>query len=498
MSPSFAILTANTPDTNAPSPVPFNARPNAGDVLDVLNPQLSAPEPPIAPHPEPRVKLNSLTEIKKLAYKPLAMKLSDSSAILDDRITEFMDLLRSARGIDEAQIGSAAAQSPDPIVAVGRIASDSAEGRLNPASLVLETSRRVGGGLRVPLNMKKIQGYTVFPGQIVALRGTNASGNEFVVDELLTFPLPDDGASPPSDIEAHTARLRGGPDAMESDDAPAPLSVMFGSGPYTPDDNLDYEALHALCDQAATTNADALVLTGPFLDAEHPLIATGDFDLPEDAAYDPDAATMTTVFRHLVSPALTSLAQSNPSITIILVPSVRDVLSRHVSWPQDLIPRKDLGLPRCVRIVPNPINLFVNEMILGVSSQDILYELRHEELLAGSVAQRDPGARLSRYLLEQRHYFPLFPPTERSRLPKTGTEEGVAPGAALDAGFLQLGEMGAVKPDVLVVPSALQPFARVSLPVSPLSLFSPFCSRLSSHLIPPFTTLSRDRSDTNT
>lgn len=443
------------------------------------------------------MKLNSLTEIKKLAYKPLAMKLSDSSAILDDRITEFMDLLRSAHGIDESQIGSAAAQSPDPVVAVGRIASDSAEGRLNPASLVLETSRRVGGGLRVPLNMKKIQGYTVFPGQIVALRGTNASGNEFVADEVLTFPLPDDGASPPSDVEAHTARLRGGPDAMESDDAPAPLSVIFASGPYTPDDNLDYEALHAICDKAASTNADALVLTGPFLDTEHPLIATGDFDLPEDAAYDPDAATMTTVFRHLVSPALTSLAQSNPSITIILVPSVRDVLSRHVSWPQDLIPRKDLGLPRSVRIVPNPINLFVNEMILGVSSQDILYELRHEELLAGAVAQRDPGARLSRYLLEQRHYFPLFPPTDRSRLPKTGTEEGVAPGAVLDTAFLQLGEMGPVKPDVMVVPSALQPFARVSLVPLLNHLFPASCPH-SSHLRhSPYIVIFNDRADTN-
>ena len=102
-------------------------------------------------------------------------------------------------------------------------------------------------------------------------------------------------------------------------------------------------------------------------------------------------------------------------------------------------------------------------MILGVSSQDVLYELRAEELLAGTVAQRDPGARLSRYLLEQRHYFPLFPPTDRSRLPKTGTEEGIAPGAVLDVGYLQLGEMGPVKPDVMVVPSALQPFARVSL-----------------------------------
>lgn len=464
-------LIPKTPLT-PPSPVSFNARPNAGDVIDVLNPHLAAPEPPLAPYPSPRIKLNSLTEIKKLAYKPLAMKLSESSGVLDDRITEFMDLLKEHRGLDDSEFGSAAAQSPDPVVAVGRVASDSAEGKLNPASLVLETSRRVGSGLRIPLDMKKVGGYSVFPGQIVALRGTNASGSSFVVDELLRFPLGDDGASPPADIEAHRARLRGDPEAMEDDREPAPLSVLFASGPYTPDDNLDYEALHAICDKAASTHADALVLTGPFLDMEHPLIATGDFDLPPDAAYDPDTATMTTVFRHLVSPPLNALAKANPAVTIILVPSVRDVLSRHVSWPQDLLPRKSLGLPREARIVPNPMNLFLNEVILGVSSQDALYELRSEEMLAGAVDKGDPGARLSRYLLEQRHYFPLFPPVDRKRLPRTGTEEGVPPGPVVDTGFLQLGDMGAVKPDVLVVPSALQPFARVSLSFLPVP-FSP-------------------------
>ncbi|SPO06858.1 related to POL12 (DNA-directed DNA polymerase alpha) [Cephalotrichum gorgonifer] len=462
-SPDFKTPVRASPrpkDPSTPAPVSFTDRPNAGDVVDVLNDHLTAPETPFAPYPEPRVKLNSLTEIKKLAYKPLAMKLSEASGILDDRITEFMDLIRETRGIDESEFGSAAAQSPDPIVAVGRIASDSAEGKLNPASLLLETSRRIGGGLRVPLNMSRMKGYSVFPGQIAAFRGTNASGNEFIVDKVIDLPLGDDGASPPDDIEAHASRLRGDPDAMDSDSDPAPLTVLFASGPYTPDDNLDYEALHEICRHAASTYADALVLTGPFLDTEHPLIATGDFDLPEDAAYDPDTATMTTVFRHLVSPPLAALAQANPSVTIILVPSVRDVLSKHVSWPQDLFPRKDLGLPRAARIVPNPMNLFINEMILGVSSQDALYELRSEELLVGEVPVRDPAARLSRYLLEQRHYFPLFPPTDRSRLPRTGTDGGVAPGAVLDTGFLQLGEMGAVKPDVLIVPSALQPFAR--------------------------------------
>ncbi|KAF4344481.1 DNA polymerase alpha subunit B [Fusarium beomiforme] len=448
---------------NGLPPTSFSDRANPGETVEILNGRLDAAEPPIAPFPEPRVKLTAASDQKKLGYKPLAMKLSEASEILDDRIDNFMVLIQQHHKIDESEFGSAAAQGTTEVVAVGRIASDSPEGKLNAASLVLESSRRTGMGLRVPLKMDNIRSWSFFPGQIVAFRGTNASGNEFVVKEILETPLLPSAASLPSALEGHRQRYRGGPDAMDEDTEPAPLNILYASGPYTADDNLDFEPLHALCSQAGDTYADTLILTGPFLDIDHPLIATGDFDLPEEANFDPDTATMTTVFRYLVAPAFSRLAASNPQITIILVPSVRDVLSKHVSWPQDSIPRKELGLPKVVRIVTNPMTLSINELVLGVSSQDILSQLRSEEVVSRGGGQ--PGAdlmsRLCRYLIEQRHYFPLFPPTDRSKLPTTGTEDGLATGAVLDLSYLELGEMVNVRPDVMVVPSLLPPFAKV-------------------------------------
>lgn len=397
--------------------------------------------------------------MKKMGYRPLAMKLSEASEVLDDRIDEFMASVQEYHSLEDSAFGSAASQSTSEIVAVGRIASDSAEGKLNAASLLLETSRRTGMGFRVPLKMDKIRSWSFFPGQIVALKGSNASGNEFVVDEILEIPLLPGAASTLAALEAHRERLRGGPDAMDSDSDPIPLNIMYAAGPYTSDDSLDFEPLHALCSQAADSLADVLVLAGPFIDMDHPLIATGDFDLPEEAMQDPDTVNMNTVFKYLFSPALNQLATTNPHITIILVPSVRDIIDKHVSWPQDLIPRKTLGLPKAVRIFTNPITLSVNEMVLGVSSHDVLYELRGEEASKGGGG--DLKGRLSRYLVEQRHYFPLFPPADRSKLPKTGTEEGLATGAMLDTSYLRLGEMVGVRPDVMVVPSALPPFAAV-------------------------------------
>ncbi|KAI0533260.1 DNA polymerase alpha subunit B N-terminal-domain-containing protein [Xylaria digitata] len=447
---------------NAVPALSFNDRQNPGELIEVLNEHLKPADPPIAPFGEARIKLTAASDQKKLGYKTLAMKSSEASEILDDRIDDFMALVRDHYKIDDEEFGSAASQSTTEIVAVGRIASDSFEGKLNTASLVLETSRRTGNGRRIPLKLEKLdERYQFFPGQIVAFRGINSSGQEFVVGEMLDIPLLNSAASTPAAIEGHRERLRGGPDAMESDDEPAPLNILFGSGPYSADDNLDFEPLHAICGQAADTCADVLVLTGPFIDTDHPLIATGDFDLPEEATFDPDTATMSTVFKYMISPALNRLVASNPHITILLIPSVRDVINKHVSWPQELFSRKDLGLHKTIKIIGNPMTLSINEMVLGISSQDALWDLRHEELVGSNPITPNLMPRISRYLIEQRHYFPIFPPVDRSKLPKAGTAEGIPTGANLDTSYLKLGEMLNVRPDVVVVPSALPPFARV-------------------------------------
>ncbi|KAL8418904.1 hypothetical protein RB594_002203 [Gaeumannomyces avenae] len=484
--PSISRLKAahppSSPDNGSPStlegqlnalgaltPSSFHDRQNPGEVIEVLNESLPAPEAPIAPFPESRIKLTAASDTKKLAYRPMAMKLSEASEILDDRIEDFAQLVMEHHKLEESAFGSAADQSPTEIICVGRVASDVTEGKLNAASLVLETSRRGGGGLRVPLNLQRLPGYQLFPGQIVAVRGTNPSGKEFAVAEMLEMPLMPNAASTREALAEHHQRLRAaGSDAMDSDDGggdPMPLNVMFASGPYTADDNLDFEPLHALCGRAADTYADALVLNGPFIDIDHTLVASGDFDLPDDAPVDPDAATLSTLFKYLISPALARLVAANPHVAIILVPSVRDAVAKHVSWPQEGFARKDLGLPKSARVVGNPMTLSINEALVGVSSQDVLYELGNAALAGGrrpgGGGQQDKFSLLSRHVIEQRHYFPVFPPLDRKRLPRTGTAEGLATGAVLDVSYLKLGDMVNVRPDVLVLPSALPPFARV-------------------------------------
>ena len=446
----------------------FADRQNAGQIVETLNEQLNSHEPPIAPSAGPRVKLTANTELKKFYYKPMSMHLSEASEILDDRIDEFQLLVQSYHQLEDSAFGNAASQATNEIVAVGRIASDALVGKLNATSLVLEMSRRTGAGLRVPLRVESIS-HEFFPGQIVAVRGINASGEYFSVNEVLEVPLLPPAASLPSTLEDLNHRL--GMDDQDGTASPSQaLNILIASGPFTADDNLSFEPLQTLCGKAETTSADVLILIGPLLDIEHPLLASGDFDLPDDPSIKPDKATLTDVFRILIGAPLTRLAQALPSITIVMVPSTRDVVNKHVSWPQEPFARKELGLPKQAKMVSNPVTISLNEIVVGISAQDVLYELRREEVVVGRPKESSMLARLPKHLIQQRHFFPLFPPVDRTMLPKTGTEDGVATGMPLDVSYLKLGEWLDVRPDMLITPSALPPFAKVILP--------PFCSGL--------------------
>lgn len=472
-----------TPTMKSLPTVAFEGRKNAGEVVEAINAHLPAAEVPEVPPAEARIKLKAAVDLPKYTYKPMAMKLSEASEILDDRIDMFVEQVQKEHNLEDNDFGNPAAQSTSDIVAVGRIACDQPTGKLNASSIVLETSRRMGAGMRVPLKLDGVT-FDFFPGKIVALRGTNVSGHHFLVREVLPMPLLPPAASRPEDIDVHNDRL------TSADGETRPLHMLVAAGPYTTESDLSFAPLYTLLEQATTERADVLVLVGPFLDLEHPVVASGDFEqhLPADAKIEPDQATLTDVFRVLISSAIQRLAQAVPTMTIIMVPSMRDAISKHVSWPQDRVPKPQLGLPRQVQFVANPMALFLNEMIFGMSSQDVLSELHRSSAAQSATGDKplnnDLLARLSEQIIEQSHYFPIFPPMAREDLPKPaaipdevpepGGEERMALGANVDLSYYKLGEFWQARPDVLLLPSTLMPFARVSPPFSFLFFSFPF------------------------
>lgn len=75
-------------------------------------------------------------------------------------------------------------QSQAVVTVVGRICSDANEGKANEQSLMLETSRSLGGGARVKLDLMEVPRYNFFPGQIVVLSGLNSHGSVFAVTRV--------------------------------------------------------------------------------------------------------------------------------------------------------------------------------------------------------------------------------------------------------------------------------------------------------------------------
>ncbi|KAF2197600.1 DNA polymerase alpha, subunit B [Delitschia confertaspora ATCC 74209] len=456
----------------------FAERENAGDISEQLNGHIEIPDPPEENPAEARIKLKANTDMSKFSYKTMAMKLSEASEVLDDRIDEFRELIQQHHNLSDEAFGNPAAQRTSEIIAVGRIASDSSEGKLNSASLVLESSRRTGSGARVPLQVDALPSYNFFPGQIVALRGTNASGEFFAVSEVLSIPLLLEPATKPDELDVYNSRFLDTPDSDPSN--PRPMTILVAAGPYTTDQNLDFSPLQALLDQATTTHADALILFGPFLDAEHPLIRTGDFDVPPHLS-NPDTATLSDLFKHHISSALQAFTQKVPTCSVTLVPSLRDTHHRSPAFPQDKFPKRELGLPRQVQCVTNPMMLSMNEFIVGMSSVDVLDMLRREECVGGKARGVNIYERAARNLLEQRSFLPVFPPTGREKLAGLGQveekfisvkegevgvdEDRPSPflplGTMVDTSYLKLGEMLNVRPDILITPSVLNPSVKV-------------------------------------
>ncbi len=57
------------------------------------------------------------------------------------------------------------------------------------------------------------------------------------------------------------------------------MSLVIAVGPFTISEDLEYAPLAALLAVCRQRKPDVLVLLGPFVDAEHPLLALGNVDL---------------------------------------------------------------------------------------------------------------------------------------------------------------------------------------------------------------------------
>ena len=140
------------------------------------------------------------------------------------------------------------------------------------------------------------------------MQGQNPSGHCLVAKRVIAAAPPPAARSPAS-AAAHGA-----------------LTVAIASGPFTCVDDAAYEPLDALLAQMETKKPDAVVLLGPFVDAENAVVRG-------DAA--PLEQSFEEVFAHGVRDRLEAfLARADVdgyAPAIVLVPSTRDAPPRRRS-----------------------------------------------------------------------------------------------------------------------------------------------------------------------
>ncbi|KAH3679365.1 hypothetical protein WICMUC_001046 [Wickerhamomyces mucosus] len=405
-------LIASSPITPSSSLKPQT---KSGEIIESLNDDI--------------ITINSLTETNpiklianfdkaKYSFRSMRTKLLESADVLDEQIEHFITIFQEHYKI---LISNPSVISQDEIYTVGRIVGDNPNipitDPLNSQSLSLETSRLLGVGKRIPLDLSKLSNFQIFQGQIICCKGKNPSGESFKISEILTPPL----------LGSNSLTF----DELNFDND---IKISLFKGPYTTNNELNYDKLNKIVfDLNSKNNSNLVILLGPFIDINHPSIIDGDLGEPLEG----NPKTLDEYFQKII---VATLRKINPKIHILLIPSLSDTSTKFNSYPQNSIsPNLLKNANKNIKSFPNPSIFQINDISIGISNLDIFKNCK--DIISNSKQNRFD--RIVNYIIEQRKFYPVFPTLESLELPYFGLTE-----------FQSI-------PDILILPSDLKPFAKI-------------------------------------
>nr|CAG8473061.1 9729_t:CDS:10 [Entrophospora candida]CAG8485776.1 13280_t:CDS:10 [Entrophospora candida] len=397
----------------------FSERPNQGKIEEILN-----------QHIEPKKVTSANDKIKAVECKiePFAGQLLKPFNYMYQTIAKKIQILEDRIDLCVEVISEHYNKELwDPTVFVGEIFCD-LEGRLNLESAMLATSINIGERI-IKLFLNDLPSFSLFPGQIIGVGGVNNTGNFFYVKKIYESPLLPFYRSPNQINENDQTLIIN--DYNSSSSSSKSLEVIFVAGPYTLDTDLTFEPFKELIRKMIKEKPNILVLMGPFVDENHPIIQQGKATMLVD-----------DIFNNNITKYLDVLIKDSPDINVIVIPNPRDVIHEYPIFPQ---PPFNNIFSKSTITLPNPAQFRVNdEITFAINNVDILFHLSVNETSGN--CDSDRMGRLAKHILTQRHLYPLFPP--------------VINDINLDvknSSSLQL----QATPDVLVTPSKLKFFAKV-------------------------------------
>ncbi|XP_071974417.1 DNA polymerase alpha subunit B [Engystomops pustulosus] len=346
------------------------------------------------------------------SYKYMFQKLTDIRDAVGSKIEELGEALKNHFHIEEFTSVSFPAQ--ETVTVLGQIGCDS-NGKLNSKSVILEGDREHSSGMQVPVDLSELKEYSLFPGQVVVMEGTNSTGRKFVASKLYEgIPLP-----------FHQPN-------MDSEDC-AQQMIIAACGPFTTSDTITYDALKDLVDVINRDRPDVCILLGPFLDSKHEQV---------------ENLQLTVTFEEVFKSCLKMIIEgTRPSGShLVFVPSVRDVHHDPV-YPQPPFSCYETAKEdkHRVHFVADPCTLSINGVAVGFTSTDLLFHMGAEEISSGIAGAPDRFSRILKHILTQRSYYPLYPPHEEINIDyEAHYSYAVMP----------------ITPDVFIIPSDLRFFIK--------------------------------------
>ncbi|XP_003744253.1 DNA polymerase alpha subunit B [Galendromus occidentalis] len=245
--------------------------------------------------------------------------------------------------------------------------------------------------------------FPAFPGQVILAKVGNPANQARFLDESFEPELP----PLPSPVN-----LKSG------------LRILVVAGPYTTLDTMSYEPYHDFIEQLIREEPDLAILVGPFVDANHKKLSTN-----LDCSFE-------EYFLQLIAHLENKLTGKNTRLYIVANHRENHGSSR--AFPTE---RYCLPADSRVTCLNDPAILDVNGIQIGVSSTDIIRGMT--ESLVNVEENLDVNRFCARALLQQRSFYPLFPPHAELalRLPLLNRM------------------MFDVRPHILVLPATVAPFA---------------------------------------
>ncbi|XP_041969121.1 DNA polymerase alpha subunit B isoform X2 [Aricia agestis] len=292
--------------------------------------------------------------------------LHEKSSIIDNHISYLSQCIMKKMGFNE-QLSSVRHKSQTEILVAGRIDCD-ADARLNPKSVILQGTWEESLSQSVPVDLDSLKQYSLFPGQVVVLRGVNPRGDKFIPNEVYA-----DASRPIPDPKVDMMNVLNGT-----------LSLVISSGPYTTSNNLAYAPLKDLITYINDYKPHVVLMTGPFLDCEHTKVKDN---------------TMAETFKSFFDKLLDSLAEistSSPLTKIYIVSSCKDAFHVNI-YPTP--PYSSKKKHPNIHFLPDPANLNINGVTISITSIDMLMNISQEEISLGMGG--DKLSRLASHVIRQ-------------------------------------------------------------------------------------------------